>query len=124
MTDEEVNKKIEALLSAVIALRSGQEKRDAAIDRQFALFARRMQRIENRLELGNGALWAEPAAPRQSKTLESATTQMFREGLLVPGQLEDSPDKSDVAEDPHKRPRGRPRKATSARTAHAPQEAR
>jgi len=60
MTDEEINKKFDAILLALKALRSGQSKHlqkdHADIERQFLLMQKRLSRIERKLGIRDHGL--------------------------------------------------------------------
>jgi hypothetical protein len=96
MTDQELEQKLSALLSAVVKLKSEREKHDAAIEKDFALFARRLKRIEATLSIKDGILWADTVQKAEPPSMERITNHLIKSGL-VSMQKEDQAEVADEA---------------------------
>jgi len=75
MEDEEMVKKLEAIVSALAALKSSLDSHKRENEEQFRLFSRRLARIEKKLALPNGTLALDSVEPTEQHGAEQVFWQ-------------------------------------------------
>ncbi|MPN39212.1 hypothetical protein SDC9_186740 [bioreactor metagenome] len=80
----------------MVKLKSEREKHDAAIEKDFALFARRLKRIEATLSIKDGILLADIVQKPEPPSMERMTHHLIKSGL-VSIQKEDQAEAADGA---------------------------